>query len=148
MNGTNNTYLAKNVNEEEALTPLQLSWNSYMSIANMIPNLGMLLLNATIGHKIPMRPRLVVSLIGIIILFIVTDAMTRVNTDGFQDGFLVVTLGTVVLITACVGILQVSIAFLKQFSDDLLYRQEYLILKEYIAMFIYIVTIKLFCRVV
>ena len=108
MNGTNSTYLAKSVQEEEALTPLQLSWNSYMSIANMIPNLGMLLLNATIGHKIPMRPRLVVSLIGIIILFIVTDAMTRVNTDAFQDGFLVVTLGTVVLITACVGILQVS----------------------------------------
>ena len=108
MNGTTNTYLAKSVDEEEALTPLQLSWNSYMSIANMIPNLGMLLLNATLGHKLPMRPRLVVSLIGIIVLFILTDAMTRVNTDGFQDGFLVVTLGTVVLITACVGILQVN----------------------------------------
>ena len=108
MNGTTITLNLQGVDKEAALTPLQLSFNSYVSIANMIPNLGMLLLNATIGHKIPMRPRLLISLVGIIILFILTDAMTRVNTDGFQNGFLVVTLATVVLITACVGILQVN----------------------------------------
>ena len=99
--------------DENALTPLQLAWNSYLSIANMIPNLVMLLLNATIGHKIPMRPRLLVSLFGIIILFVVTDVLTQVNTDRFQQGFLSLTLVTVVLITSCVGILQVNINSLK-----------------------------------
>ena len=69
INGTQNIDMGQNV-DEEALTPLQLKWNSYLSIANMIPNLGMLLLNATLGHKIPMRPRLVLSLIGIIVLFV------------------------------------------------------------------------------
>ena len=93
--------------DEKAKTPLQLAWNSYLSISNMIPNLAMLLLNATMGHKMPMRPRLLGSLIGIIILFIVTDIMTQVNTDSFQTGFLGLTLVTVVLITSCVGILQV-----------------------------------------
>ena len=93
--------------DEKAKTPLQLAWNSYLSISNMIPNLGMLLLNATMGHKMPMRPRLLGSLIGIIVLFIVTDIMTQVNTDSFQTGFLGLTLVTVVLITSCVGILQV-----------------------------------------
>ena len=103
----NSTGVIVSDTDEKAKTPLQLAWNSYLSISNMIPNLGMLLLNATMGHKMPMRPRLLGSLIGIIILFIVTDIMTQVNTDSFQTGFLGLTLVTVVLITSCVGILQV-----------------------------------------
>ena len=106
-NGTPNVGNITNV-DEDALTPLQLKWNSYLSIANMIPNVGMLMLNMMLGHKIPMRPRLLVSLVGIIILFILTDIMTQVNTDGFQNGFLSLMLAIVVLITACVGILQVT----------------------------------------
>ena len=103
----NSTAVIVSDTDEKAKTPLQLAWNSYLSISNMIPNLAMLLLNATMGHKMPMRPRLLGSLIGIIILFIVTDIMTQVNTDSFQTGFLGLTLVTVVLITSCVGILQV-----------------------------------------
>ena len=103
----NSTGVIVSDTDEKAKTPLQLAWNSYLSISNMIPNLAMLLLNATMGHKMPMRPRLLGSLIGIIILFIVTDIMTQVNTDSFQTGFLGLTLVTVVLITSCVGILQV-----------------------------------------
>ena len=84
----NSTGVIESDTDEKAKTPLQLAWNSYLSISNMIPNLGMLLLNATMGHKMPMRPRLLGSLIGIIILFVVTDIMTQVNTDSFQTGFL------------------------------------------------------------
>ena len=93
---------------EKKRTELQLSFNSYLSMTNMIPNLLMLFINATLGHKFPMRPRLIVSLVGICVLFIFTDAMTRVNTDTYQFGFLSLTLVTVVFITMCVGILQVS----------------------------------------
>ena len=88
-----NSNSTEDVNDENALTPLQLSWNSYLSISNMIPNLGMLLLNATIGHKVPMRPRLIGALLGIIILFICTDVLTKVNTDNFQDEGYVLSLG-------------------------------------------------------
>ena len=91
----------------DALTPMQLKWNSYLSIANMIPNVAMVMLNAAVGHKFPMRPRLLVSLIGIIVLFTFTDVMAKVNTDHFQHGFLTLTLITVVIITSFVGILQV-----------------------------------------
>jgi hypothetical protein len=34
------------------LTDLQIKWNSYLSIASMIPNVTFLLLNAAIGHKV------------------------------------------------------------------------------------------------
>ena len=33
------------------LTPLQKKWNSYLSIASMIPNVTFLLLNAAFGHR-------------------------------------------------------------------------------------------------
>ena len=74
----------------------------------MIPKLGVLLINATLGHRLPIRPRLLVSFVGIALLFIVKDVMTKVNTDGFQDGFLCVTLVTVVFITSFSGVLQVT----------------------------------------
>ena len=105
--GINNTDTDINWNSEK-LTPLQLKWNSYLSISNMIPNVCMVMLNASFGHKFPMRSRILGSLTGIALLFIFTDVMTKVNTDNFQYGFLSLTLTTVVLITSCVGLLQVN----------------------------------------
>ncbi len=38
------------VDPSHKLTELQLEWNSYLSIASMIPNVTFLLLNAAFGH--------------------------------------------------------------------------------------------------
>ena len=76
-------------------------------MANMVPKLGILGLNATLGHKIPTRPALLASFVGILLLFTLTDVLTKVNTDSFQDEFLCATLVTVVLITSFSGLLQV-----------------------------------------
>ena len=92
-----------------ALTPLQLRWNSYLSNANMAPKLGILVLNVYYGHKIPIRPKFLISLAIVALCFVVTSVMTKVNTDGFQDGFLGLTLVTVVLISSFSGICQVQI---------------------------------------
>ena len=40
---------AKNETEDEPLSELQMQWNSYLSIASMIPNVTFLLLNAAVG---------------------------------------------------------------------------------------------------
>ena len=110
INSTANT--ESNYTEyHKSLTPLQLKWNSYLSMACMIPKIGILMINAAIGHKIAFRPKLLVSLIGIIFLFILTDVMTKVNTDGFQDAFLSLTLVSVVLLTSFSGVLQVIYAY-------------------------------------
>ena len=102
------SYPIRIVNEVEALTPIQLRWNSYLSIACMVPNLAILMLNVYHGHKISVRPKLLISFAAIVLCFIVTSVMAKVNTDGFQNGFLCLTLITVVLITTFSGILQVS----------------------------------------
>ena len=92
-----------------ALTPLQLRWNSYLSIANMVPKVGILVLNVYYGHKIHIRPKFLISLAIVALCFVVTSVMTKVNTDGFQNGFLGLTLATVVLISSFSGICQVLI---------------------------------------
>ena len=92
-----------------AFTPLQLRWNSYLSNANMAPKLGILILNVYYGHKIPIRPKFLISLAIVALCFVVTSVMSKVDTDGFQNGFLGLTLVTVVLISSFSGICQVQI---------------------------------------
>ena len=91
-------------------TELQLAWNSYLSISNMIPNLVTLSINAVFGHRMPAIPRLIGSSVLIIVLFAFNDVMTFVNTDNFQHGFLAATLATVIVSSTAVGILQGGLA--------------------------------------
>jgi len=105
-NESNNDSMGTVNLDDRILNSLQLKWNSYLSIATTIPNLIMLLLNALFGHKLSLSPKLFVSLFGIFVCFIITDAFTSIETDGFQTGFLWITLTTVVMITIFMGLLQ------------------------------------------
>ncbi len=98
---------------DHKLSQLQIQWGSYLSIASMIPNVTFLLLNAVFGHRFRSKPRLLTALIIIIVLFIFSDVMVKVNTDSWQDAFLGVTLFTVVIINIMVAIFQVR----PQFQD-------------------------------
>ena len=93
--------------EQKVLTPLQIQWNSYLSIASTIPQVMVLLVNAVWGHKLSTHFKILSSLGGIIILFTLTDILTQVNTDNFQKGFLILTLTTAVLISCFIALLQV-----------------------------------------
>ena len=93
--------------EQKVLTPLQIQWNSYLSIASTIPQVMVLLVNAVWGHRLSTRFKILSSLGGIIILFTLTDILTQVNTDNFQKGFLILTLTTAVLISCFIALLQV-----------------------------------------
>ena len=91
------------------MSPLQIQWSSYLSIASMIPNVTFLLLNAVIGHRFPTQPRLVVAILVIIVVFIFTDVMTVTDTDPWQGSFLAITLASVVVVNIMVAIFQVGI---------------------------------------
>lgn len=104
-NTSNDTSAAPN----EDLSSLQVQWGSYLSIASMIPNVTFLLLNAIIGHRYRSQPRLLAALIVVILLFIFSDVMTKVDTDSWQYEFLGVTLFSVVIINVMVAIFQVNI---------------------------------------
>ena len=85
---------------------LQTSWGSNMAMASMIPNVTFLLLNATFGHHFKTTPRLLVSLVIVILLFAVTCAMTKVETDSWQNGFWIFTIVTIVIVNINSAIFQ------------------------------------------
>ena len=94
--------------QQNGLPPLQIQWNSHLSIASTVPQIIVLLINASFGHKMNMQMKLFTSLIGIVVLFMFTAIMTQVNTDHFQYGFLILTLVTATLISCCIALLQVK----------------------------------------
>jgi equilibrative nucleoside transporter 1/2/3 len=88
------------------LNAVQLSWNSNMAMASMVPNVTFLLLNASFGHHFKTTPRLLISLIFVILLFGLTCAMTKVDTDPWQDKFWIGTIISIVLININSAIFQ------------------------------------------
>lgn len=91
----------------DTMTDLQVQWASNLSIASMIPNVTFLFLNSFIGHKIKAFPRLMTALVIIILTFIFTTVMSKVETDDWQYTFLAITLASVVIINIMVAIFQV-----------------------------------------
>jgi len=85
---------------------MQKMWNSKMAVASMIPNVTMLILNAVFGHRFKTQPRLLVSLVFVIVLFAFTAGMTKVNTDKWQSDFMTLTLVVVVFINLNAAIFQ------------------------------------------
>jgi len=93
-------------NGNEAKNPIQVSWNSNMAMASMVPNVTFLLLNASFGHHFKTTPRLLISLIFVILLFGVTCGMTKVDTDSWQDEFWIGTIISIILININSAIFQ------------------------------------------
>jgi len=85
---------------------LQETWIGFLPVASMVPNVTFLLLNAVFGHHFRTQPRLIVSLIMVIISFIFTTVMVLVDTDTWQWEFLSVTLASVVFININAAIFQ------------------------------------------
>jgi len=85
---------------------MQKMWNSKMAVASMVPNVTMLILNAVFGHRFKTQPRLLVSLVLVIILFAVTAGLTKIPTDHWQSSFMTLTLVTVVIINLNAAIFQ------------------------------------------
>lgn len=95
-------YKFRNVssNDTNALTPRQLEFQSDLSIAASVPSTLFLVLNAGFGHWVPLRVRMVGSLVMMFFIFIGTTTMAQVDTDQWQDTFFLITLASVVVINA------------------------------------------------
>ncbi|XP_071454799.1 equilibrative nucleoside transporter 3 isoform X2 [Hetaerina americana] len=90
-------------------TKLQTEFTAYLSMASTIPNTLCLILSSFLAHKLPLQIRMNGSLTIILVLFIVTAAFVKVDTDSWQTGFFALTLCTVVIVNAASAILQGSL---------------------------------------
>jgi equilibrative nucleoside transporter 1/2/3 len=88
------------------LNELQTQWSSLLAVASMVPNVLFLLLNALFGHRYRSQPRMLVSLSLVIVLFVVTAVLAKVDTDQWQNEFFIVTMICVVLINVNGSIFQ------------------------------------------
>jgi len=85
---------------------MQKAWGGYLAVASMVPNVTFLILNGVVGHKFRTLPRLVISLVFVILSFIFTSVMVQVDTDEWQSTFLTVTLVSVAFINVNAAIFQ------------------------------------------
>ncbi|KAJ0175538.1 hypothetical protein K1T71_008697 [Dendrolimus kikuchii] len=78
----------------------QAEFTSYLNVATAIPNLIFLILNSLYGHLVSLKSRLQGSLVIVTICFLVTTSLVQVDTDEWQNGFFIITMVTVVIMTA------------------------------------------------
>lgn len=88
------------VNGTDVLTPRQIQFQSDLSVASALPSTIFLVLNAFLSHKIPLKLRMVGSLIVILAIFGLTTALVEIDTDGWQDLFFQVTIISVVIVNS------------------------------------------------
>lgn len=68
-----------------------------------------LILNAFYGYKIRLNIRMIGSLIIILIFFVFSTALIKVNTDQWQDEFFKITMASVVVMNIATAILSGSL---------------------------------------
>ncbi|CAH0714163.1 unnamed protein product, partial [Brenthis ino] len=81
-------------------TQFQAEFTSYLNVATAIPNLIFLVLNSLYGHLVSVKSRLQGSLVVVTLCFLVTTALVQVDTDKYQNTFFIVTMVSVVIMTA------------------------------------------------
>ncbi|XP_053398380.1 equilibrative nucleoside transporter 3-like [Mercenaria mercenaria] len=90
-------------------TELQAMFESYLVVANTIPNLAFNFITALIIQRICLKTRMIFSLVLVILMFVLTVSLVKIDTDTWQSAFFSVTLVTAVLISSGGSILGASL---------------------------------------
>ena len=119
----------RNIQNETITSDKQKFWASDLSIVSMAPNFSFLLINAVIGHKLrymlkcslkihiyipdfSISPRIYISIISNIILFIISLVFTKINTDSWQSIFYYLSLASALLFNVNDSVFQGAFASL------------------------------------
>ncbi|XP_060593578.1 equilibrative nucleoside transporter 3-like [Ruditapes philippinarum] len=90
-------------------TELQAMFESYLVVANTVPNLAFNFITALIIQRVCLKTRMIFSLVLIILMFMVTVSLVEMDTDTWQTTFFSITLVTAVLISSGGSILGASL---------------------------------------
>ncbi|XP_065333966.1 equilibrative nucleoside transporter 3 [Cloeon dipterum] len=88
---------------------LQAEFTSYLSLASNVPNTLFMILGALYGHRIPLKLRMIGSLLFILALFILTTSLVHVDTDSWQQDFFILTLTTVVVLNVGTAVMNLGL---------------------------------------
>ncbi|XP_075224415.1 equilibrative nucleoside transporter 1 [Lycorma delicatula] len=102
----------RNLNESSSVpdiddrSELQTCFTSYISIASTVPSTVFLIINPLVGRRISVKLRMITTLAFMLVLFIITTVLVKVDTDTWQNGFFILTLTIVVLLNIASAIFQ------------------------------------------
>ncbi|XP_063975282.1 equilibrative nucleoside transporter 2 [Diachasmimorpha longicaudata] len=98
----NNTGLHNYTHTEilEKRTDLQASFTSYLNIASAIPSTLFLILNTFLSKILSQQVRMIGTQLLILLLFIMTTAFVKINTDEWQNTFLIIVLTSFAIVNA------------------------------------------------
>ncbi|XP_037960465.1 equilibrative nucleoside transporter 1 [Teleopsis dalmanni] len=93
-----NTTINNTADVEIELTPMQKSFECDLTLTASISGTTFLILNAIYGHKVPLKLKMLGTLVIILIIFFITTAFVEINTDRWQEQFFLITIFTVIII--------------------------------------------------
>lgn len=94
--------------QAEELTKYQKEWTSYLSIASNVPSAIFTVLHMLVGHRFPMDRRILVAEAGALVVFLGVIVLAALDSDDWQQAFLVANLVIVVLFNAFNGVFKSS----------------------------------------
>eukprot|EP00795_Rhopilema_esculentum_P013540 gene13540-4426_t len=103
---TANSYFKKKL---EKRPDFQISFQNYFSVAAMVPNVLMMLLNIFYLHRLNRKLRIGLSLVFMLAIFVITTSLVLVDTESWTGSFFGITLFSVVFINICSAVLQGSV---------------------------------------
>ncbi|KAH9488431.1 hypothetical protein Btru_052375 [Bulinus truncatus] len=106
-----NTSLPSNVSfdDEKHITSMQKEFESYLSIVSNGSNLFFMIITVLLVRAIVVKYRVLASTLLITIIFIVTSALTEVDTDSWQGNFFIFTLVAATLMSGAQSVLTGSV---------------------------------------
>lgn len=85
---------------------LKHSFENYFSVAAMVPNVVMFLINTLFKHKVPLQVRMITSVCIMTLCFILTTVLVVIDTSKWTTDFFYITIGTIILINMSSAIYQ------------------------------------------
>lgn len=89
-------------------TDLQFNFESSITIASTVPNVLFNVITAIMAARIPLKGRMVFSNVTVVVLFMITLALVKIDTDHWQTIFYSITLLSVVILSAASSVYMAS----------------------------------------
>lgn len=87
---------------------LQLNFESSITVASTVPNVLFNFITAFMASRIPLRGRMIFSNVVVIVVFIITLALVKIDSDNWQTIFYSITLLSVVILSAASSVYMAS----------------------------------------
>ncbi|CAH0395770.1 unnamed protein product [Bemisia tabaci] len=105
----NDTLLHDILGDDDDISDLQTVFMGYLSLVATMSSTVTLCIYPFVGRKFSLSSKMYFSLFNMFLLFVITTALVKVDTDHWQDNFFYLTLGTIMLLNFSSAILQVTI---------------------------------------